>query len=75
MSWNYRLIEEPDGSVILAEVYYDDEGKIIGYAGGGATQPWLRWDSREDCDLDYMVKALQRPSIARADLPTGELPS
>lgn len=31
MTWNYRLLKYPHGSVAVHEVYYDDDGEIYAY--------------------------------------------
>lgn len=30
--WNYRVLRHPDGVHMVHEVYYDDEGRVCGWA-------------------------------------------
>ena len=70
MSWNYRVIENPDGYYTIHEVYYNQDNQIVLYsaeaiAPGGETLEELR------SDLMYMAAALSKTALLEKDIEFG----
>ena len=70
MSWNYRVIENPDGYYTIHEVYYNQDNQIVLYsaeaiAPSGETLEELR------SDLMYMAAALSKPALLGKDIEFG----
>lgn len=68
MSWNYRIIEFPDGCA-MHEVYYDKRGRIT----ARAEKPRMLVGEKpndiiEDLEL-MLADAKRRPSLKVEDLP------
>ena len=61
MSWNYRVIER-DGELAIHEVFYDDDGHIIGHT---ETPVFPRAESLEDLvdELKRYAEALEKPVL------------
>lgn len=68
MSWNYRVVKHDceEGYYEIMEVYYDEEGRINGYADAGC--PYgenLR--GIKDC-MELMGKALNKSILQLKDM-------
>ena len=59
--WNYRLVEsKEDNTVVLAEVYYNDDGTPYGFTEAGV----LGEDTNEAREVyDMMKEAFTKPTI------------
>ena len=77
MSWNYRVIREPNDDtesgdwLTIREVYYNPDDSIKLYS---AEPDSVGAENLEDLrfNLQSMLKALDRPVIDFKDLPTGK---
>lgn len=81
MTWNYRVIEFVTPSSADApqetwraihEVYYDDQGRPVGYTENPAVIGWLadEGDSAPAAILERMREALAKPALVPSDFHT-----
>lgn len=68
MNWNHRVVrmDDEDGTLLLAEVFYDDTGKNpVGY-----TEPFMCSESMEGLRqlLTDLTDALEKPVLEAKDL-------
>jgi hypothetical protein len=68
ITWDYRIFKEDNGDYIIREVFYDEEGCIIGCTEEGV-EPFGH--SLEDLaeQLEAFKKALTLPVLTLADIP------
>lgn len=72
MTWNYRIVEQDDGTHALIEVYYDEHGAITAYAA--EPESLGHYESPEELRgaLSMMVAdAWLSPPLKASDLPTS----
>jgi hypothetical protein len=73
MSWNYRVVIRDAGrdaglTYSLVEVYYDDDGEIIGWFSPGEASGETLEELRDD--LTLMLEAVDRKPLTLTDLPS-----
>jgi hypothetical protein len=74
--WDYRIVENEDGDLVLAEVYYDTEGKPMLYGPVGDSD--FVFDAEEGPDairgaLAMMLSDSFKPAFKHADFASQEL--
>jgi hypothetical protein len=68
MTWNYRVFREEDGDYIIREVFYDENGSILGCtedaveAFGSSLEDLAR-------NIEWFKEALEAPVLTLADVP------
>lgn len=74
MSWNYRIVSQPDPSVegglyfAIHEAYYDDEGRVWGVTKEPAAVDGESVEGLIETRI-RMLEAQKRPVLAMADVP------
>lgn len=71
MTWNYRVFEvkyHNETYYELREVYYDEQGEVIGYTPEG-TSPLSEDMIGLQQDMDHMLLALDKPILKDEDFP------
>lgn len=71
MTWNHRVFEvkhKDETYFELREVYYDEQGKVIGYTQEGASPLGEDMDELRQ-DLGRMLLALDKPILKDEDFP------
>ena len=68
ITWDYRIFKEDNGDYIIREVFYDEEGCIIGCTEDGV-EPFGQ--SLEDLaeQIEAFKQALTLPVLTLADIP------
>ena len=71
MSWNYRILQYPDGEdnfFQIHEVYYNDKGEPNSYTANGVT---VAGESKESLKwvLEKMEEALDKPILSEKNFP------
>lgn len=68
LTWNYRVFREANGDYIIREVFYSQDGSIVGCTDN-AVEP--KGSSLEELarDMDWFKEALTLPVLTLADLP------
>lgn len=68
MSWNYRVVKHDceEGYYEIMEVYYDEKGKINGYANTGCPYG-ENLQGVKKC-MDLMYEALSKPVLKLKDI-------
>jgi hypothetical protein len=68
ISWNYRIFREDDGEYIIREVFYSDDGAILGCTAN-AVEPYGRTlDELAQMIADFQ-SALTLPVLTLNDVP------
>jgi hypothetical protein len=66
-TWNHRVVkmDDEDGTLLLAEVFYDEDGNPLGYH-----EPFMSSDTIEGLQelLDRLALALDEPVLYTATL-------
>jgi hypothetical protein len=70
MNWDYRVFREENGDYIVREVFYDDDGSILGCTED-AVEPFGRSLEELAEDLESFKAALALPVLTLADIPCG----
>ena len=70
--WNYRIFREANGDYIIREVFYAEDGSILGCTEN-AVEPWGRSLEELTRDLESFQEALTLPVLTLADIPDGEM--
>lgn len=68
ITWNYRVFREDDGDYIIREVFYDDQGAILGCTAE-AVEPIGRSLTELAEDMNAFQAALNLPILTLADMP------
>lgn len=68
MTWNHRIFREPDGLLVIREVYYDEAG-IITSCTEDAVSP--TGDNIMDlmADMGMFIQAVGKPILKMANIP------
>ena len=68
ITWEYRVFREDDGAYVIREVFYDDDGTLVGCTES-AVEPV--GESLEELakDIDSFKEALTLPLLTLADIP------
>ena len=73
MDWNYRVFQEPNGDYIIREVFYAEDGSIIGCTDD-AIEPSGRSLTELARDIDSFKEALGLPVLSLEDIPIYRQP-
>ncbi|MBP1468617.1 hypothetical protein EYB53_023085 [Candidatus Chloroploca sp. M-50] len=68
ITWNYRVFREDDGDFIIREVFYDDDGAILGCTAH-AVEPCGRSLEELTTSLADFQAALALPTLTLGDMP------
>ncbi len=68
MTWNYRVFLETNGDYIIREVFYDDDGGIIGCTEDSVEPKGRSLDDLAH-DIEWFREALDLPILTLADIP------
>lgn len=68
ITWNYRVFREEDGDFIIREVFYDDDGSILGCTAH-AVEPFGRTLEELAISIADFQAALAFPLLTLADMP------
>lgn len=69
MDWNYRVFQEANGDYVIREVFYGDNGSILGCTAD-AVEPSGRSLNELARDLASFMDALKLPILRLEDIPT-----
>lgn len=71
MVWDYRVFKEDNGDYVIREVFYDDQGSIIGCTRD-AVEPF--GTSLQDLtqQIESFKESLAMPVLTLADVPIRE---
>jgi len=68
MTWNYRIFREENGDYIIREVFYEEDGSILGVTEK-AVEPFGRSLAELTASLQLLQEALTLPVLTLADIP------
>jgi hypothetical protein len=68
ITWNYRVFREENGDFIIREVFYDDDGAILGCTAD-AVEPFGQTLEELATSIADMQAALVLPLLTLADMP------
>lgn len=68
ITWEYRVFHEDDGDYIIREVFYDEQGQILGCTAD-AVEPIGRSLAELTEDIRAFQAALDLPILTLADMP------
>ena len=68
MTWNYRVFHEENGDYIIREVFYEDDGSILGSTENAVEPLGRTFDELAD-SIKLFQAALLLPVLTLADLP------
>ena len=71
IQWNYRVFREPDGDYVIREVFYAEDGSIVG-CGQNEALPTGRSLAELTEDIEALASALTKPVLTLADIPKGD---
>lgn len=67
-TWNYRVFREENGDYVIREVFYDEEGCIVGCTED-TVEPFGRSLEELARDIEWFKEALEMPALTLADVP------
>lgn len=70
ITWNYRVFREQDGDYIIREVFYAEDGTIIGCTEN-AVEPFGRTLEELEQSLKDFQVALELPVLTLNDIPSS----
>lgn len=73
MDWNYRVFQEANGDYVIREVFYAEDGSILGCTAE-AVEPSGRSLTELSRDLASFMDALTLPILTLEDIPTYRQP-
>lgn len=68
ISWNYRVFREADGAYIIREVFYAEDGAIVGCTAN-AVEPFGETLDELRTSITEFQAALTLPVLTLADIP------
>ena len=71
MTWNYRVFLEANGDHIIREVFYDEDGSIIGCTENAVEPSGQSLDELTQ-DIEWFRQALDLPILTLADIPLDQ---
>ena len=71
MTWNYRVFLEASGDYIVREVFYDEDGSIVGCTEN-AVEPSGQSFYELTQDIEWFREALNLPVLTLADIPMDQ---
>lgn len=73
ITWNYRVFQEENGDFVIREVFYGEDGALLGCTAN-AVEPFGRTLEELTMSLTDFQAALTLPVLTLADMPQTELP-
>lgn len=73
MDWNYRVFQEANGDYVIREVFYAEDGSILGCTAE-AVEPSGRSLTELARDLESFIEALDLPILTLEDIPPCRQP-
>lgn len=73
MDWNYRVFQEANGDYVIREVFYAEDGSILGCTAE-AVEPSGRSLTELARDLESFMEALDLPILTLEDIPPCRQP-
>ncbi len=71
ITWEYRVFQEDNGEYIIREVFYDDEGCLVGCTQD-AVEPYGSSLEELTKQIEAFKQALTLPILTLADVPIRE---
>jgi hypothetical protein len=68
MNWNYRVFREENGDYLIREVFYEEDGSILGCTEN-AVEPFGRSLEELTQNIEWFKEALKLPVLTLADIP------
>jgi hypothetical protein len=68
VNWNYRVFQEANGDYVIREVFYAEDGSIIGCTEN-AVEPYGQSLEELAKDLKWFQEALALPVLKLAEIP------
>lgn len=68
ITWNYRVFQEDDGDFVIREVFYEEDGSIIGCTAN-PVEPFGRTIEELAASLADFQAALALPVLTLNDMP------
>ncbi|NWF78943.1 MAG: hypothetical protein HXY37_02715 [Chloroflexi bacterium] len=72
MTWNYRVFREDDGDYVVREVFYAEDGSILGCTAN-PVEPFGRTLDELKASIADFEAALSLPVLSLADVPQPAL--
>lgn len=73
ITWNYRVFREEDGDFVVREVFYAEDGSILGCTAN-AVEPFGRSMEELAASIADFQAALALPVLNLADMPQPTMP-
>lgn len=73
ITWNYRVFREENGDYVVREVFYAEDGSIIGCTAN-AVEPFGRSIEELTASIMDFQKALALPVLTLAEMPQPAMP-
>jgi hypothetical protein len=73
ITWNYRVFQEENGDFVIREVFYGEDGAILGCTAN-AVEPFGRTLEELTVSLADFQAALTLPVLRMTDMPQTGLP-
>lgn len=73
ITWNYRVFREEDGDFVIREVFYAEDGSILGCTAN-AVEPFGQTLEELASSIADFQAALALPVLTLADMPQPALP-
>ena len=74
IKWNYRVFREEDGDYIIREVFYGEDGSLLGCTEN-AVEPWGQSLEELAKNIEWFKEALALPVLTLADIPPQPMKS
>ena len=71
INWDYRVFQEPEGDYIVREVFYAEDGSILGCTENEVS-PNGRSLAELTLDIEAFASAVRKPVLTLDDIPTVE---
>ena len=68
MTWNYRVFREDDGAYIIREVFYDEQGALLGCTADAVEPSGHSLEALAE-ELNAFQAALNLPVLTLAEMP------
>lgn len=74
IKWNYRVFREQNGDYIIREVFYAEDGSLLGCTEN-AVEPWGQSLEELAKNIEWFKEALALPVLTLADIPVQPMKS
>jgi hypothetical protein len=72
IKWNYRVFREQNGDYIIREVFYAEDGSLLGCTEN-AVEPWGQSLEELAKNIEWFKEALALPVLTLADIPEPQI--